>query len=302
MHILKRLAMLAVILLIASGVKAAIMLPEVKEGAVPALDGKLDDPAWQQAYAMELAEPAMPLRPAIPGTKTTVRFLVGGGKLYIGAECHAASGAALKGEKREHDGPVFEDESLELFIAPDGGAIPTNYYHFALNVSGSTTERKILDPAWNTDWQSAASAGKDLWTAEMAIPLGALAGGEAAGHYWRINVCRNMYDAKGSFAQGLVLARPGYHTPNVLVMTGPVGAAALLASVNATLGEMEKMKEYLSGPDKKQFKELEKYRAKLEKAKDAMIPAEEALNMLETAWKNAGDMENNIILNYMFEK
>ena len=302
MRVLNRLAMLAVILLVASGVKAAIMLPEVKEGALPALDGKLDDPAWQQANALELAEPAMPLRPAIPGTKTTVRLLVGGGKLYIGAECQVAAGAVLKGEKREHDGPVFEDESLELFIAPDGGANPTSYYHFAVNTQGSTTERHVLDPAWNADWQSAVSAGQDRWTAEMAIPLGTLAGGEASGHYWRINICRNMYDAKGSFAQGLVLARPGYHTPNVLVMTGPVVAAALLASVNATLGEMEKMKEYLSGPDKKQFKDLEKYRAKLEKAKDAMIPAEEALKMLETAWKNAGDMENNIILNYMFEK
>jgi hypothetical protein len=301
MHVLKRMAVLVVTLFVVCGVMAAIIPAEIKDGSAPALDGKLDDPSWQQAQATELAETAMPLRPAIPGTKTTMRILTGGGKLYIGAECLCAPGATLKGEKREHDGPVFEDESIELFIAPDGGAIPTNYYHFALNIRGSTTERHVLDPAWNAEWQSAVSAGHERWIAEMAIPLGALVGGDASGHYWRINICRNMYDAKGSFAQGLVLARPGYHSPNVLVMTGPVAAPVLLASVDATLGEMEKMKEYLSGPDKKQFKELEKYRAKLEKAKDAMIPADEAVKILETAWRNAGNMENNIILNYMFE-
>ena len=301
MNMLKVMLVLVASLLVASGVKAAIVPPEIKDGAAPVIDGTLNDPAWQNALVMELAETVMPLRPAIRGTKTTVRILTGGGKLYIGAECLFSPGAVLKGEKREHDAPVFEDESLELFIAPDGGANATNYYHFALNICGSTTERKILDPAWNMDWQSAVKVDKDRWTAEMVIPLAALGGGNASGHYWQINACRNMYDEKGSFAQGLTLARPGYHSPNVLLTCGPVGAPVLLTAVNTTLAEMEGMKEYLAGPDKKQYKELTKYREKLEAAKDAAVPMDEAVAILETAWKNAGKIENTIILNYMFE-
>lgn len=301
MRMLKTIAALIASLAVVAGVPAAIVPPEIKGGATPVIDGTLNDPAWQNALAMELAEAVMPLRPAIPGTKTTMRFLVGGGKLFVGVECLFPSGAALKGEKREHDAPVFEDESFELFIAPDGGANPAVYYHFALNICGSTTERKILDPAWNADWPSAVSVGQDRWTAEMVIPLAALGEGDAAGHYWQINACHNIYDARGSFAQGTALARPGYHSPNVLLTCGPVGAPVLLAAVNATLAEMEGMKEYLAGPAKKQFKQLTKYREKLAAAKGAAIPMDEAIAILETAWKNAGKIENTIILNYMFE-
>ena len=301
MSMKKTMAALVASFAVVAGASAAIVPPDLKDGAAPVIDGTLNDPAWQNALVMELGEPVMPLRPAIPGSKTSMRILAGGGKLYLGFECLFAPGACVKGAKREHDAPVFEDESLELFIAPDGGANATNYYHFALNTCGATTERKILDPAWDADWQSAVSAGPDRWTAEMVIPLAALGGGNAAGHYWQINACRNMYDASGSFAQGLALARPGYHSPNILLMSGAVSAPVLLAAVKATLAEMEGMKEYLAGPDKKQYKQLTSCREKLEAAPGAAIPADEAVTILEAAWKNAGKIENSIILNYMFE-
>ena len=301
MRMKKTMAALVASLAFVAGAGAAISPPDLKDGAAPVIDGTLNDPAWQKAVVMELDQAVIPLRPAITGTKTTLRFLLGAGKLYIGAECLFPPGFPPRGQQREHDAPVFEDESLELFVAPNGGPNPAVYYHFALNTCGSKTERKILDPAWNADWPSAVSVGQDRWTAEMVIPLAALGGDNAPAQYWQINACRNIYDARGSFAQGMTLARPGYQGPSVLLTCGPVGAPALLAAVNVTLAEMEGLKAYLAGPDKKQFKQLTKYRNKLEAAKDAAIPANDAITILETAWKNAGKLENTIILNYMFE-
>ncbi len=278
-----------------------LLPPDVAAAAATIIDGALSEPAWKKAITVELAETAMPLRPATSGTQTTLRMMTSGGTLYVGAECLFPSGAALKSERREHDAPVFEDESLEIFIACNGGPQPTNYYHFALNTSGSTTERHILDPAWNTDWQSAVAVGQDRWTAELAIPLAALGGGSAAGHYWQINVCRNLYDAHGSFAQGWTLARPGYHSPQVLMLCGPIGAPALLTAVNTALTDLEVLKAYLVGSDKKQYHQLIQYRDKLETAKDTTLLPAAAVEILETAWRNAGQLENAVILNYMFE-
>ncbi len=278
-----------------------LLPPDVADATATVIDGALNEAAWKKAITVELAETAMPLRPAIPGTQTTLRMMTAGGTLYIAADCLFPADAPPKSSRREHDAPVFEDESLELFIACNGGPQATDYYHFAINASGSTSERHILDPAWNTDWQSAVVVGRDRWTAELAIPLAALGGGNASGHYWQINACRNLYDAQGSFAQGWTLARPGYHSPQVLMLCGPVSAPALLGAVNTALTDLEALKAYLAGSDKKQYQQLTDYRAKLAAAKDATLLPTAAVEILETAWRNAGQLETAVILNYMFE-
>ena len=146
-----------------------------------------------------------------------------------------------------------------------------------------------------------ARAPYDTW-ATAAVPLGALVGGDASGHYWRINMCRNLYDARGSFVQGLTLARPGYYSPGIPLVLGAVRASTLLATVNATLAELEgPMKAHLSGAIKRQFEQLTRYRGKLAVAPDAAVPMDEAAAMLETALDHAGKLRDRVIWNYLFE-
>lgn len=278
----------------------ALVVPNVK--TAPVLDGTLNDPAWKKAKVLELSEKAMPMRPAIPGEKTTLRLLTDGENLFIGVACPFTPECPPKGRTREHDAPVFEDECVEIFLASDGRPNAEDYYHFAVNVRGSATERKTLDPAWNVQWGRAVHLGKDRWTVTLSVPLTVLVGEDATGHYWRINACRDVYDDRGSFVQGATLARPGYYHPSVALLTGPVKAAALLTVVNASLSEMEgPLKPHLTGSIKAQYDKLSNYRKTLSADPKAAIPADKAATILETAFNNAGKLKDMIIWSAMFD-
>jgi hypothetical protein len=278
-----------------------LLLPALPDAKVPVMDGTLQDPLWQQAAALDLGETVMQLRPAVAGSATTLRMLVGNGNLYLGFECRFPPEYLPQSRMREHDAPVFEDESIEFFIAPDGRPGEGGYYHFAVNSRGSMTERRNFDPAWNAEWQGAVKVGEDRWTATLTVPLAALVDGGPGGHYWRINTCRNIYDGRGAFVQGMTLARPGYYHPGIPLLVGPVGAPELLSAVNAALAEMEGVfRPHLSGAIKRQYDRLIGYRKELEAA-DAAVPVEKAAVILETALDNAGRLEDMIIWNYMFE-
>lgn len=298
----RRILLPIIALGLAGTLSAALFPPVVEPHAAPRIDGALTDPAWETALALPLAESALPLQPPIPGTETTLRLLVAGGTLYVGMECRFPADFAPRAEIREHDAPVFEDESVELFIAPDGHDVAEGgYFHFALNAAGSATERQGHDPGWNIDWEHAVSLGTDRWTAELAIPLGALvADGVAEGRYWRLNACRNLYRPDGAFAQGWVLARPGYHAPSELLLSGPVHSARLQATVEAALEEMAPLTTYLRGPVREQHTRLRAFQAELARAPERAVPPAEAAAMLAVALENAGNLENAIILYHMF--
>lgn len=285
----------------APAVPATLILPMVK--TAPAMDGTLNDPVWKKAQVLELSEKAMPLRPAIPGAKTALLLLAGeDNNLYLGFDCSFPPEYPPKGQKREHDASVFEDECVEIFIGPDGRPNTENYYHFAVNVQGSATERKGLDPAWNVDWGRVVRIDKDRWTATLTVPLAPLVDGDASGHYWRIGACRDVYAANGSFVQGMMLTRPGYYHPGVAVIVGPVKARTLLAAVDEALAEVDApTRPLLRGAMKRQNERLMEFRATLSASLDAAIGAKEAVAILDTALANAGKRNDMVIWNAMFE-
>lgn len=279
---------------------AAIRLPH-DESAAPILDGVLEEPAWHQANLVKLSQTALPLKPSVPGTETTLRLRVSDGRLFLAAECHFPAGRTLMAEARERDAPVFEDDSLELFFTPVG-VTPAPIYHFAINALGSTTDRKDGDPTWNPDWRHAVVAGIDRWTLELEIPLSVLADGkDPTGSCWRFNACRNLYRDNGSFEQGWVLTRPGYYAPSDLLLVGPVDAAPLLATVQATLTEMAPFQTNLTGTVRAQWEALTAIRTKLEQKPEARIPEAEVEDILILTTRNAGRMETAILLDYLFD-
>lgn len=155
----------------------------------PKIDGRLDDPAWQKAKKIAIQYTNLGFDTPHP---TDIYLMHSKDTLYMGFRCRESKLNMLKFNATEHDGPVFNDDSIELFISTqstDAGAAA--YFHFALNVLGTKYERKSSG-AWNGKWECATGREPGAWIAEAAIPFSSLGIKTLApGTTWRVNFCRN---------------------------------------------------------------------------------------------------------------
>lgn len=175
------------------------------------IDGRLDEPAWADAQAVEDF--------LVLGTReaakvaTSARFLWDERFLYMAV---SMTDRDITAAKDEHDGKLWEDDVAELFLKPDAGRHV--YYEFHVNPLGTTLDlcfgRRGAGSfdRWRA-WESGMRAAVDVvgtlnswkdederWTVEMAIPLGAfrdaLPDGRVKprpGDEWRFAVCRYNY-------------------------------------------------------------------------------------------------------------
>jgi hypothetical protein len=160
-------------------------------GGPVTIDGRLDEPAW--ALAVTGAEMTVLGTRAPAPRLTTFRFLYTDQALLVAVECQTISGGRrvmATPVVKEHDGPVFTDESVELYLQPQASG---PYYHFAANALGVQYEAQGMDATWNGEW-TARTAESDLgWQLEISIPyrtLG-LTAPPRPGDNWRFNLCRN---------------------------------------------------------------------------------------------------------------
>ncbi len=92
-------------------------------------------------------------------------------------------------ERRGHDGPLWQDDAVEVFVMPEGSA---TYYQFIGSASGDLYEGRGRDGSWDAQWLSVPAVSADSWQAEMRIPFGALGrSAPAEGETWRVNFCRD---------------------------------------------------------------------------------------------------------------
>ena len=154
--------------------------------SAPVIDGKLDDPAWQTAAKIQMKYTNLGGPAAQP---TDVCITRDAERLYIAYRCFEPRVDHLKANVTEQDGPIFEDDSVEVFLDIKGDG--KDYYHFAVNSLGTKYESHGYDTAFNPDWSASAQATADDagWCAEMAIPISALKA--ALSGTWRANFCRN---------------------------------------------------------------------------------------------------------------
>ncbi len=138
------------------------------------LDGRLDELVWRQAAPLT----DFYVHQDADGRRvrdTTVRLAYDDAWLYLGIACdHPLQNRLLGPVVTQDNGPVHQDESLELFLtADDGGRV---YYHFLLSAFNVKAASRFVDgvrerETWNAPWRSATAVTTNGWTAEAAIPL-----------------------------------------------------------------------------------------------------------------------------------
>lgn len=167
-----------------------------------AVDGKAE-PAWKKAPAYSGFFVLGTKRPAPQRTEARVGF--DGRTLLFFVKCFDRK---IVAQRRPHDGRVWEDDSVEVFLAPS----PNWYVQFIINAEGSTYEGLGTDSKWGCAWRACVSRFEGGWLAEMAVPLEELPLDASCLGTWKVNVCRNDPPDGGHYTLAFIPVK-GFHAP-----------------------------------------------------------------------------------------
>ncbi|MCG2661702.1 MAG: hypothetical protein L6437_15830, partial [Kiritimatiellae bacterium] len=195
---------------------AAITAPWVRQP--PDIDGVPDEAVWGGVPAMVLEDYI-----SAGNAQGEARIVCDGKFLYLAIECPEPSHEIMADPNRAHDGDLWQDDSVEVFLAPEHGS--ETYYQFIVNARGATREAKMgakagrklqTDLAWTCNWTSAVWRGDNRWAVELAIPCHAVEVKPSC--LLGVNVCRNYVTAKRNaswarLAGGSVFL--SFHQPNL---------------------------------------------------------------------------------------
>ncbi|NLC58558.1 MAG: hypothetical protein GX774_17130 [Armatimonadetes bacterium] len=203
-----------ILLLLAQGVLAAAeqraCVTAGRAPHPPVVDGRLNAAEWRSAAALAGFVRMGGAQLAQPDTVALVQY--DDRALYIGVRCLEPDARRPHGFVRAHDDRVFDDDSVQLFVAPEdlreakAGSIRFGgyegayqewfadiraYYEFTVSCRGSRTEARNDVRDWSAPWSAKVGRERGAWTVEMAIPftsLGITAPPQAT--LWGVNVFR----------------------------------------------------------------------------------------------------------------
>ena len=151
--------------------------------APPAIDGRLDEQAWQRAGR---TSPFAKLAIRDDGPQTRAYLARDATTLYVAFDCAEPQMDLVRAPD--------SGDRVEIFI--DVGRTRQSFYHLVVNAAGSLTDNRVegkferVDAGWDSRAVAKISHGEDRWTAEIAIPLAALGAAPKPGDVWGLNLCR----------------------------------------------------------------------------------------------------------------
>jgi len=176
----------------------------------PLIDGRLDDPAWEQAgWTDDFVDIEGVAKPA-PPYFTRVKMLWDEGYFYVAALMEEPD---VWASLTQRDAVIYHDNDFEVFIDPDGDN--HLYYELEINALGTVWDLLLVKPyrdggpalnAWDIQGlltgvhiQGSLNDPTDTdggWSVEIAFPWEVLGQGAnrptppAAGDSWRVNFSR----------------------------------------------------------------------------------------------------------------
>lgn len=171
----------------------------------PLIDGKLSAQEASTAAKVTMTVMGSLDKPKHPTTAYT--FLCKEG-LYVAFVCDEPAPDKLVTRITQENGAVFEDDSVQLFVAPEREANNTNYFHFAVNPAGVKYSTSMEQEVAVEGWTAAASLNANQWSAEMLIPYSAIQANTEV-PYWRINLARERPERSGDRKETSAWINPG---------------------------------------------------------------------------------------------
>lgn len=174
---------LAATLLLMCGVATAdaqtpVPVPELAAGRLESghdIDGRLDEPAWATAPAIEAFTQADPREGQPASGRSVVKVLASPTALVIGIDCDQPPDVSMVSFSVRRDAALTQEDHVRIVIGPfrDG----RSGYVFAVNPSGARYDG-IVDPGgesdspeWDGIWDARTARRDDGWSVELWIPF-----------------------------------------------------------------------------------------------------------------------------------
>ena len=184
-----------------------------KADAVMKMDGILSEDVWAQARPVNNF--VVVGKNSEPKERTSVRVAYDKDNRYLAIGAFEENAwAPPKATAKGRDGKLWEDDSIEIFLASPGDN--DNYYHLAVNTLGVLYDAKNRDSSWASNAEVAVRKEKDSYVYEIRVPVkemgcGAVSPGQTWGmHFMR--TCKNLQPPASEEASS-VDGAPA-HSPN----------------------------------------------------------------------------------------
>lgn len=158
----------------------------------PVLDGRLDDPVWQQASFVEDLHVVVSNEYAEPSERSRIYVAYDDDNLYFAARFWDSKPDGVTAMVLRRGDVSFGDDGFSVTLDPyDQGR---SGYMFDVNPNGMRSEGLFTDVDrqnwdWEGIWNAAGRRDSEGWTAEMAIPLKTLSFDPAV-DAWGVNFTR----------------------------------------------------------------------------------------------------------------
>jgi hypothetical protein len=173
----------------------ALVPPAHRAGTPIVLDGRLDEPAWQEAPPAGDFLQRDPNQGEAATEPTDLRLLFDDRALYVGARLRDDAADRIVRQLSRRDA-IPEADSFTLFLDPHRD----RRTGVVLQVSAAGVQRDAAiyddnfeDDTWDAVWESAVTVDDAGWTVEMRIPFSQLRFPTAPGHAWGVNARRIVY-------------------------------------------------------------------------------------------------------------
>jgi len=181
--------------------KKAQQVPTARVPLVPAapeIDGVLDE--VYKTHATPLKFSFLVGGDARPTARTTVYVVSTARELFIFYNCESPDMDDLMTDVRDHDGAIWSDDSVEMFIDPTDQRALDGYMHLGVTAGGVAYEARGKEHAgWDPEIRVKVSKGPKAWTAEFAIPFKELVEDpKKLNRAWAVNFGRMAYLLAGT--------------------------------------------------------------------------------------------------------
>jgi hypothetical protein len=167
----------------------------VAENAIR-VDGRLDEPSWEQTPAIVDFVQKEPTEGASPSERMAIRFVYDASALYVGARMYKNPDSPIQAPLGRRD---RLEQAENILIALDTFLDRRTAYVFGVTASGVRIDRfhpedneATFDEGFDPVWQARTSVDAQGWTAELWIPFSQLRFTSAAEQTWGLNVRRSI--------------------------------------------------------------------------------------------------------------